>query len=98
VVKSERDIIMGRIVGMENIVKYLGLSESTVMENIHHKGLPAEKKSGIWEVDQAALDRWNAPDPGEARGVKPKKKEPAAPAPAPPKKRSRRRRKSGRKK
>ncbi len=77
---------MGRIVGIENITKYLGQSESTVMENIHHHGLPAEKKSGIWEVDQAALDRWKAPDPDELRGDPKRKKASKAPEPAPRKK------------
>ena len=65
---------MGRIVGIRAIQNYLGKSESTVMDMINHSGLPAEKKEGVWEVDQAALDRWNSPDPGEKRGVdKPEK-------------------------
>ena len=39
---------MGRIVGMNNIKAYLGITESTVMDAINHQGLPAEKKVGVW--------------------------------------------------
>jgi hypothetical protein len=52
---------MGRIVGIIAIKNYLGWSESTVMDAIHHQGMPAVKKSNVWEVDQAALDRWKTP-------------------------------------
>ena len=60
---------MGRIVGMENITRYLGLSESTVMDKIQNQGLPAKKdeKKNIWEVDQARLDRWLADPQRDAK-------------------------------
>lgn len=70
---------MGRIVGMENITRYLGMSESTVMDNIHHNDLPAKKVSGIWEVDQAALDRWRLPKKDEKRSGSEKKTTQAKP-------------------
>ena len=66
---------MGKIVGMIAIKNYLGLTEATVMDAIHHEGLPAVKESGEWIVkSQAELDRWRLPDPDEKRGAdKPKK-------------------------
>ena len=61
---------MGKIVGMNAIKNYVGVSESTIMDMIHNHGLPAENKTGEWVVEsQAALDAWisrsyKAPEPG----------------------------------
>ena len=45
------------------ICNELGLSESTVMDYIFSKGLPAKRsKSGEWECSKEDLQRWRFPD------------------------------------
>lgn len=89
---------MGRIVGIENIQRYLAMSEATVMDMIHHEGLPAKKVSGIWEVDQAELDRWKSPDPKELRGDPRRRKDTPSKSGRKSRKASTKRRGSGRRK
>jgi len=63
------------------IKNYLGMTESTVMDCINHQDLPAEKVKGVWEVDQAAVDRWKNPQPqkkSRSKAAKSKKKKSAA--------------------
>ena len=42
----------------------LGLGESSVMDCIFKRGLPAKRnKAGSWEVSKADLNKWRYPEP-----------------------------------
>lgn len=66
---------MAKLIGINEIKKYLGVSESTTMDAIFNRGLPAKKnESGEWVAKQADLKRWlDGKPPAKKPGRKPKK-------------------------
>ena len=54
---------MSRKLDMIEMCKELGLSESTVMDYILRKNLPAYRNNeGAWECDETELKKWRFPD------------------------------------
>ena len=56
-----------KILGINAIRNLLGVSESTVMDMIHHQGLPAEKVKGQWKIKAKDLEIWQNPELSERK-------------------------------
>ncbi len=53
---------MAKLIGINEICRHLGVSESTAMGMIQQDGLPAKRnKECIWESDTAAIDKRQSP-------------------------------------
>lgn len=49
---------MAALSGMKDICKYMGRSESTMLNIIRDLDFPARKICGIWESDTELADKW----------------------------------------
>jgi len=49
---------MAALSGMKDICKYMGRSESTMLNIIRDLDFPAKKICGIWESDTELADKW----------------------------------------
>ena len=49
---------MAILVGMNDICRYMGRSESTMLIMIRDLDFPARKLVGVWESDTGLIDAW----------------------------------------